>query len=265
MSQPVGEGDRPEAAHAPTRPGYGPVAAVLVTVGIYLLVQVIVGLVIYLILLAMGKSAAEITDALSDPSTRVQFVLVLLVESLTLGAIWLFLRARRTKLSAIGLVPPRARDGVYMVLGYLAYFAMLMVITVVAKKFAPSLNLEQEQDVGFSKSAAGLDLWMIFASLVILPPLAEEIVMRGFLYSGLRTKLPKIVAAVMVSVLFAAAHLQGGKAGDGLLWVAALDTFTLSMILVYLRERSGSLWPGIGVHMLKNGIAFAALFIFKVL
>ena len=49
--------------------------------------------------------------------------------------------------------------------------------------------------------------------------------------------------------------------GQPLLWVAALDTFTLSMVLCYLRQETDSLWPGILLHALKNCIAFITLFV----
>jgi membrane protease YdiL (CAAX protease family) len=84
--------------------------------------------------------------------------------------------------------------------------------------------------------------------------------MRGFLYSSLKKAMPVGLAAVSVSLLFAAAHLpEGGAAGP--LYIAAIDTFILSLVLVYLREKTGSLWASITLHALKNGIAFVALFV----
>jgi len=63
--------------------------------------------------------------------------------------------------------------------------------------------------------------------------------------------------------LFGAAHLsEGGAAGP--LWVGALDTAILSMVLIGLREWTGNLWAGITLHMTKNLIAFLAIFIFHV-
>jgi membrane protease YdiL (CAAX protease family) len=49
-----------------------------------------------------------------------------------------------------------------------------------------------------------------------------------------------------------------------LLYIAAIDTFTLSLILVYLREKTGGLWSSMGLHAIKNGIAFVSLFIVHV-
>jgi membrane protease YdiL (CAAX protease family) len=104
-------------------------------------------------------------------------------------------------------------------------------------------------------------LTLTFISLVILPPLVEETLMRGYLYGSLRKNMSKIGAALVTSIIFASAHLEFGS-GAPLLWIAALDTFVLSLFLVYLREKTGSLWAGMLVHALKNGIAFASLFIF---
>ena len=39
-----------------------------------------------------------------------------------------------------------------------------------------------------------------------------------------------------------------------------LDTFILSLVLIYLREKTGGLWASITLHAFKNGVAFVALF-----
>lgn len=244
------------------RQGYGPIAAVLVTVGVYFASQIFVGLVVSLLPIVNGWSLEKLQDWL-DTSAAAQFVMILAVEAITLWLIWLFLRLRRVKLKTIGLVKPEYGDVAYGLAGYAVYFVLFVMISVVARLLLPGLDMEQEQEIGFSKDITGLALAYVFASLVLLPPITEEIVTRGFLYTGLRKKLSVVTSAIVTSILFAAAHLQWGS-GNGLLWVAALDTFVLSLILVYLREKTGSLWAPITVHMLKNGLAFTLLFIFKV-
>ena len=57
----------------------------------------------------------------------------------------------------------------------------------------------------------------------------------------------RIAAARLGDELFAVAHLpEGGAAGP--LYIAALDTFVLSLVLIYLREKTGSLWASITLH-----------------
>jgi uncharacterized protein len=242
--------------------GYGPVSALFVTITAYTGSQVFVGIWVALVTAILGWGELR-TESWLQTSVFAQFLTVLALEAAFLYIIWLFLQFMRVKLSKIGLVKPVVRDIGYALAGYAVYFAVFVVITSIAQQLLPVLDMEQEQELGFSKETTGPALGLIFISLVILPPITEEIVTRGFLYTGLRSKLPKVVAAIFTSLLFAAAHLQWGN-DTPLLWVAAIDTFLLSLILVYLREKTGSLWPPIMVHMLKNGLAFMVLFIFKV-
>jgi hypothetical protein len=93
-----------------------------------------------------------------------------------------------------------------------------------------------------------------------LPPFAEEIMFRGFLFSGLKKKLPVIWAALFTSLLFAVPHLLESGSG-GLLWIAGIDTFILSMVLCWLRQKTDRLYAGMGLHALKNFIAFATLYL----
>ena len=85
--------------------------------------------------------------------------------------------------------------------------------------------------------------------------------MRGFLFGALRRSTGFWISAAITSVIFASLHLGGGEQGAGLLWIAAIDTFILSLALCYLREKTGRLWASIGLHAIKNGVAFVALFI----
>jgi len=238
---------------------WGPVAAVVVSFGIYIAAQVIVGVVFSLLPLLWGWNTARVQTWL-DTSLLAQFVSVVLIEAASLYMLWLFLKSRKAKFSDIGLVRPRLQDIWRALTAFGVYYLLLMAATQVASQLIPSLNLEQEQQLGFDKATSGLSLVPIFISLVILPPLVEEILARGFLYTGLRKKLPIVVSAIITSLLFAAAHLQFGS-GNALLWVAAIDTFMLSLVLVYLREKTGSLWAPILLHMIKNGVAFTYLFI----
>jgi hypothetical protein len=104
---------------------------------------------------------------------------------------------------------------------------------------------------------------MTFISLVVLPPIVEEIMVRGFLYSTLKKAMPTVAAVLLTSAIFASAHLpEGGAAGP--LYIAALDTFVLSLVLIYLREKTGSLWASITLHAAKNGVAFTVLFVLHI-
>jgi len=72
--------------------------------------------------------------------------------------------------------------------------------------------------------------------------------------------MPVLWATLVTSLLFAVPHLLEGGSG-GLLYVAGLDTFILSLFLVYLREKTGGLWSSMILHAIKNGTAFMVLFV----
>ena len=193
-----------------------------------------------------------------------QFAVVTLVEIISVGLVYFFIKKiRRTSLKTIGVVMPRGRDIIYALAGLGVYFLSYIPLMLAIKAVFPGLDMDQKQELNFNFGATGPELLIIFVSLVILPPLAEEFLVRGFLYTGIRTKLKPILAGIITSLIFAMAHLQWGS-GKPLLWLAAIDTFVLSMVLVYLRQKTGSLWPGIGLHFIKNGIAFVVLFILKI-
>ncbi len=241
------------------RVSWGPLAAVLMTVVVYFASQVLAGLVISLYPVVSGWDDARLQEWAG--TNNAQFITFVLVEAISLWLLWRFLKARRAKPADIGLVRPRSSDAWEVLKGYAIYFVALIFIMQAVGQFVPGLNLEQEQELGFDKVTTGAALAPIFISLVLLPPLVEEILFRGFLYTGLRRKLPVLAAALITGALFAVVHLQLGS-GNSPLWAAALDTFILSFVLVGLREKTGSLWPSIGVHMLKNATAFLFLFVF---
>ena len=89
-------------------------------------------------------------------------------------------------------------------------------------------------------------------ALVFIAPIAEEILMRGWLYGKLRTKLKAPLAILLVSLVFALLHGQ---------WNVGVTVFSLSLVLCTLREITGTIWSGIILHMLSNGIAFYLLYV----
>lgn len=241
------------------RPFYkrDPTTSVVLLAVVFLLSQVAAGVIVSVYPALQNWTADQGAGWLQN-SVVAQFAYILLAETFAIWLIvWLLKRARIAR-ARIGLVWPRFRDIGYALLGYGIYFVSYLIIILIASHFSNLINMDQPQKIGFDE-AYGRQLWLVFVSLVVLPPIAEEIMFRGYLFSSLRQKFRLRYALIATSVLFGIAHLQFGS-GAPLLWVAALDTFTLSCVLCYLRERTGSVWAGVGVHALKNAVAFIALF-----
>ncbi len=245
------------AAAGPFKARWTPFESVVMTIGIFVFSNILAGALIGIALASMGT---EDISAFIDSSTLTNFVYMLMFELIIVAALLAFIKRRGAAFSSIGLKRPQPKDLLFALIGFGAYFAMYIGVYLVAQEFIPWIDFEQEQELGFSTDVTGPALALVFVSLVIIAPIAEEIICRGFLFSGLRTKLAFIPAAIITSVIFAAAHLQIGYDAP-LLWVAAIDTFILSMVMVYMRERTNSLASPIFLHMIKNGLAFIALFV----
>lgn len=226
---------------------------------IYFVLPVPAMLLALLYPLSRGWTQAHAESWLNNSVTG-QFLFVLLAETFTVLAVFGLLKLFGWSWRSIGMTKPRWYQPLIGLLAFVPYMILYLIIIAVAQALVPSLNVEQKQQIGFESVHGTVALLLAFISLVILPPLAEEITMRGFLYTGLKKWLPRLVAVLVVSLLFGAAHLaEGGAAGP--LWVGFIDTFILSLVLLFLREKTGNLWAGITLHALKNGVAFYFLYL----
>jgi hypothetical protein len=237
---------------------WGPWSAIIIALVIFLLAQIIAVQVVSIYPLLRHWSQKAAVQWLNN-SVNGQFFYYLIAETLTVSAIIGFIRWRKGSLAAIGLKRPKLKDTYYALIGLVIYFPMLIVAVDLFKVIFPRLDLNQQQATGFSTSTTGWPLILVFFSLVIMPPIAEEIMFRGFVYSGLKRNLPKVLAVLITCAVFAAPHLLE-SVGTGPLWVAGIDTFVLSLVLIWLREKTGRLYASMGLHGLKNLIAFIYLY-----
>lgn len=249
-----------QSKRARQKPGinWDPTDAVTLTLVLYFASQVAAAIGLLVWGVAHHVTFEQVVHQ-SDKSTFLQFLASLVMYGFVAGGLWWLLRRRGRNFKSLGLRRPVWRDVWFVPVGIAMYFLLVIITMGLAGQLFPSLNLDQKQQLGFDASPGG-NLWMVFVSLVLLPPLVEELVCRGFLYLGLKTGWPKYVAVIITSALFATAHLQFDS-GAPLLWSAAIDTFVLSLILIYLREATNGLWAPIGLHMSKNLLAFSLLFL----
>jgi len=221
--------------------------------------QVIAPTLIAFAVLTGGVKSGDLLKFMDTFAMR--FVLILAIEFLAVIGISYLVKRRQWTWKDIGINrKPNWHDlwqGSYI---YAIYFAIFLAVYAL-ERASGLINTEQAQQLGFN-NAKGPVLILVFVSLVILPPIAEEIIFRGFLFKGLRKRLVYVKAALITSLLFGVAHLEFGNGGP-LNWAAAIDTFTLSMILTYATERYKSIWPAMIAHSLKNAIAFVLLFLLK--
>lgn len=179
-------------------------------------------------------------------------VIYALAILLVLGVPWLVKRRATTK-EEVGLPRlPTRMDILWTPAGMVVYLVLTTIVSQLALWFLPFVDYTQAQETGFAAVASSSEYMLAFISLVIIAPFAEEILFRGYLLGKLRKYAPLWLSILITSLLFAVVHFQ---------WNVGIDVFALSIVLCLLRVVSGSLWPSILLHMLKNGVAFYFLFI----
>lgn len=252
---------QPDKKVRPRKETWGAGLAIIGTLGAFFISQ---ALAVYIVGLAGSILGYRDVSTMLDTSVAAQFVFYLIAESLVILFIYLVIKRYKEPLKQIGFArAPIGKDVAMVIGGYVVYFITFIFISGIAQNIAPTIDTNQKQEIGFT-GAHGFNLVLVFCSLVILPPVTEEILFRGFLFRGLRKSMPVGLAVLFTSLLFGAAHLQVGSS-QPLLWIAALDTFSLSLVLIWLRVKTGNLWASIGLHMLKNGLAYFVLFIVPLL
>jgi len=229
----------------------GPLRLIFTSLLIFLASQIIAAFIAELALSLIHPNGGM---SLGD-SIGAQFVYVALAEALAAWLVVRTVRRRRLGLGFIGLGrrPVRSDIGKALI-GFGVFYLLLIIAGLIVNSLSPDLT-NQKQNLGFTNIHSGSDNILAFVSLVLLPPLGEEVLVRGYLYSGLRKVWRFAPALLATSLIFGIAHLEIGD-GSPLVWGAALDTFLLSVVLVYLREKTGALYAGMLVHMLNNLIAF---------
>jgi membrane protease YdiL (CAAX protease family) len=266
--------------------------AILISVLAFVIAQLFVALAVVGYTLINGQDIQN-DDFLNEPWVSLVLTGVSALGILT--TILLFFRYKHFKISDLGFVKPCKSDIFKILAVYVGYVLILTAVLGAISYLVPNFNLEQAQDVGF-KDALGWQLVLAFIGLVVITPFAEEMLFRGFMYKGIKNhnaskvvlaiglglsviflilnnieaslviatltmvsnfiyqKNAKIGGAIFVSMLFGMVHMQ---------WNVAIDTFFLSLALVWLVESTGNLWSAIALHALKNFMAF--IFVFEII
>ena len=206
--------------------------------------QLVVG---YFLLWTIGAESLQQTTwsaVYSAAAYTFALLLIILVP-------WKLFRKWRSDRQSLGLkdLPTWTDIG----LGIVGFIVATLLAALLVKIFEifPWFDASETQDVGFSGYLYGTDRIIAFLTLVIVAPIAEELIFRGWLYEKLRNRFAIPLAIILTSLLFGLLHGQ---------WNVGVNVFALSLVLCGLREVTGTIYAGILVHIIKNGVAFYLLY-----
>lgn len=131
---------------------------------------------------------------------------------------------------------------------FLGFAVALLLLNVLITVMTHWLQLEPMNFMNeLAQSAQSLGL-LVFV-IVVVVPIYEEMMFRGFMWSALANRRLGIWGASLItSILFALIHGQYGVFE----WIGI---FLLAMLFSFARIRSGSLLLPMVLHMINNGLA----------
>jgi uncharacterized protein len=142
----------------------------------------------------------------------------------------------------LGLVRPRRSDvavGLAVLVGLIALSDVLLYLS--GRELVTPFQLQAYS----TASAEGWLLPMAFAAIIVAPA-GEEIMFRGFLFRGfVRSERAAWPAIIVISLLWAALHIQYD-------WAGILQIFVIGLFLGWVRWRSGSTLLTFLLHALFN-------------
>jgi membrane protease YdiL (CAAX protease family) len=220
---------------------YSGILDILLIGAVYLLAQLIAALI-------LGIDADSI-QTLSPEKVIGSYVASGIIMALGLVGV---MKAYGWSAQSISFNRLRVQDVGVALVGFLVYL-FLTIIAGVLLRLIPGVDESQKQDLGLDNISSTL-LPAAFLALAVVPPFVEEFMFRGFLYHRLKFhRYSKVASALVVSIIFGVLHGQIN---------VAVDTFILSMVMIYVMERQKNLWSAVFVHALKNTLAFLVLFVF---
>jgi membrane protease YdiL (CAAX protease family) len=130
------------------------------------------------------------------------------------------------------------------------WFIFYAIDTTGYTKWMESLGAEPVQDTVeiLQTSKDPLVLGLMIFTAVVLAPVCEEIVFRGYFYPVLKKFSGMWPAAFISALVFGAAHAN---------LTVLLPLFLLGCLLVWIYEKTGSLWATIAIHLCFNGATVA--------
>jgi membrane protease YdiL (CAAX protease family) len=194
----------------------------------------------------------------SAPPAKLTRKLVLLNSAAYLALVFfivMFLVVRKINpVRTFGLTPHGfPAKAWFALLALVAVCPAVMLVNAAMRAWAPEDDREQEIVRFFAMNAGVEDKLAVVAVAVLIAPLTEELIFRGYFYGVIRRFVGRWGGLLISSALFAVVHVH-------LPSMPAL--FLLSILLTVIYERTGTLWCPMLAHGAFNALSLALISFF---
>jgi membrane protease YdiL (CAAX protease family) len=199
---------------------------------------------------ALGLDASS----LAGMSSPLLFTLGSAIYALMLLAVYLFaVRRPNSSWQRLGIRPVAAGWWAALLLLFplelvgMVGINLLLVPLITGTQFQ---NPQSEVILG-GGNLHTVDLFLLLVLLAVVTPVAEELFFRGMLYPVMRKQWGVAWAIILNALVFALLHF---------IPILIPGLLLLGLILAWMRERSGSIVPGILLHAAQNALVVIALY-----
>jgi hypothetical protein len=184
-----------------------------------------------------------------DPTTNgpLLSVVTLFSTAAIVGVVFLAVRLSRVPAAEyLALKWPSRRN---LLIGLLTVAIMLPLADYITVQSGEDVIPEFMTDIYVSSQDAGTFFAILLTiTLIVLAPLGEEILFRGFLFRGLNAGLGPAGAVLLTALTWAALHVQYN-------WLFMAQILFFGIVLGWIRLRSGSLLLVMLLHAIINLLA----------
>jgi len=140
----------------------------------------------------------------------------------------------------------------------------LVVIDIVGTLLSQvGLKPNQLEEFEFVQHEGPIAFVVLLVVASVVAPFFEELFFRGFLFGVYRRRQPLWLAYLVSSVLFTIPHLQPNRMNVNQMLGLSVGIFMLAMLLAWVYERTGSLYPGMIAHALNNAVGLILFYVFR--
>ena len=191
-------------------------------------------------------SSREWLDAARSVVNAATFWLLNVANVISVALILaLVLGLYRDKLASLGFTSKKMPKAfLYGVLGFVVAFC---ITGIIGYPLQQRFGVDPTQEA-LSQATGVPGLFpLVVLSGIIIAPIAEEIVFRGYFYKAFSDRFKPSHAIILSAALFSILHFE---------LLAAAQLFVIGIILAYVYEKTGNLMAPITLHVLNNAVAF---------
>ncbi len=154
--------------------------------------------------------------------------------------------SHRSLLDVLGFRSFRVESALLWIVGL---FIGFIVVNYLYQLLIMALHLSlktNDQVILENGRIAPISTYVTLVAATFIAPFCEEIFFRSFAFMGFLREMRLSVAIVLSALLFAVAHADPAS---------FVVLFFIGLALAVLRWRTASIWPGIILHLLNNGVS----------